>query len=311
MKVLHGTPWSWPIPDGGRGVAVGVFDGVHRGHRHVLDLLGQMSENRDLEPAVLTFDPHPLEITAPDRAPRLLSDIRLRLELFDEAGVEVVGVLPFDPDVRELSPTGFATEVLAERLGARLVVVGEDFRFGKDRTGHVGLLRELGDAHGFEVHVVPLVGGEAPVSSSAIRVALLSGDVAAAIELLGHPHEVAGSVEAGEGRGSTIGVPTANLEVSDRIVVPGRGVYAVRGRPEADDWVPGVANIGVRPTFGGGNRETVEVHLLDWSGDLYGQELRVRFVERIRDEQVFGSAVALVEQIRSDIEAARVILQGD
>ena len=311
MKVFSGSPWEWPDPSRPRAVAIGVFDGVHHGHRYVIRTMVSRSVELDLEPAVLTFDPHPVAVIAPEQAPDLLTGIGVRVALFEELGVETVGVLSFDDDIRRLSPAEFVVDVVVGKLGARSVVVGEDFRFGNDRTGHVGLLRELGDTHGFEAVVVPLVGDERPVSSTAIRTALADGDLATAVDLLGHPPEVGGEVRPGDGRGSTIGVPTANLDVASNLVLPGRGVYAVRVRSD-DEWVPGVANVGVRPTFGGDTEDVLEVHLLDWSGDLYGMEVSVRFVERIRDEMVFGSVEALVSQIRDDIETARGILtRGD
>jgi riboflavin kinase/FMN adenylyltransferase len=260
-----------------------------------------------LPPGVLTFEPHPLRIVAPDDAPAMLTGIDHRLELLAALGVEVAAVLEFDEVVREWSPTRFLTETLAGPLAAELVVVGEDFRFGKDRKGDVALLGELGGELGFTTEAVSLVGGEVPVSSTRIREMIFAGDVTGAAASLTRPHELWGEVVPGEGRGRTIGIPTANLAVSSGMAVPKRGVYAVTMGRTADESLPGVANLGVRPTFDG-EVETIEAHVLDFDGDLYGQQVRVRFVDRIRDEQKFESVDSLVEQIGRDMERARAIL---
>lgn len=307
MRVVRGRPSTWPLSGARRAVAVGVFDGIHLGHRQVLARLRQRATESGLEAGVLTFDPHPLAVVAPDRAPAMLTGIEHRLELLGGLQVDVTAVLTFDDVVREWSPTAFVTETLASALAADLVVVGEDFRFGKDRTGHVGLLRELGRDLGFETEIVPLVGGNQPVSSSRIREKVAAGDVTGAAAALGRPHELWGEVIAGDGRGRSIGVPTANLAIPGGMAVPGSGVYAATAGRAADEVIPAVVNIGIRPTFGG-RVETVEAHLLGFDGDLYGETLRVRFVARIRDEQRFDGIEALVAQIREDIEVAKEML---
>ena len=309
MKVLQGPMASWVVPPGRRALAVGVFDGVHVGHRRVLQVLRERAGALGLEPGVATFDPHPLAVVAPERAPPLLATVDHRLELLAGLGVETAAVIAFDEELRAWSPAAFVTDLLVGVLHAGLVVVGEDFRFGRDRTGHVGLLRELGGSLGFEVEVVPLVGADRPVSSTRIREMVASGDVAGAAAALARPYELRGTVVAGEGRGRTIGVPTANLKLPDGLIMPGRGVYAVRCGRSADESLPGVANVGVRPTFGGGE-ETVEAHLIDADLDLRGAELRVRFVQRLRDERAFPDPEALVAQIGHDIETARRLLAG-
>jgi riboflavin kinase/FMN adenylyltransferase len=309
MRVLRGDPAGWPFATRPRALTVGVFDGVHAGHRHVIGLLQTMAADRGLaECGVVTFDPHPLRVVDPGRAPRMLTTVEQRLELFESLGLDVAAVLPFDGEVRSRTAAAFAGGVLGEALGARLVVVGEDFRFGRDRTGNVASLGELGDAHGFETCVVPLVGsGDRPVSSTVIRRLVAAGEVAAAAEALARPFELPGRVVPGDGRGSTIGFPTANLALPGELVIPGRGVYAVGVRlPDGDD-AEGVVNVGVRPTFGGGDRY-VEVHVFDVRRDLYDQELRVRFVERIRDERRFDGVDELVAQIHRDVAAARTIM---
>jgi len=309
MRVVRGDPRSWGLDPVPRAVTVGVYDGVHLGHRHVVAALRQQAEQAGItDLAVVTFDPHPLRVVAPSQAPRMLTTVDQRLELLEGLGLDVAAVVSFDEAVRELTPAGFARLVLAEALHARLVVVGEDFRFGRDRTGNVASLGELGDVHGFDVRVVPLVGDDRPVSSTRIREMVAAGDVAGASAALGRPHEVRGRVVHGDGRGSAIGFPTANLEIPDGTAVPGRGVYAVEAGPLGEPLGPGVANVGVRPTFGGAAEELVEVHLLDSDRDLYGRELRVRFVARIRDERRFSGAGELVARIAEDVAIARSAL---
>jgi len=304
-------PGDWGGAADGAAFALGVFDGVHVGHRHVLAMLARRAAELGVPPAVLTFDPHPLEIVAPQHAPALLTTIAHRIELFSEAGVDLTAVLGFDEAVRDVSPTAFVADTLAADLHARLVVVGEDFRFGRDRTGHVGLLAELGEVHRFEVEVVPLVGGDRPWSSTRIRQMVAAGDVAAARAALGRPHEVWGTVVEGDHRGSGIGFPTANLATHPRAALPANGVYAVTVGHDAAEALPGVANVGVRPTFGDDERPVVEAHVLDGEHDLYGDEIRVRFMDRIRDERRFDGIEALTEQIAEDVRTARTLLQGD
>ena len=308
MKVDRGDPSGWDRDAGPSALTIGVFDGVHLGHRHVLSLLAAEASERGLGTAVMTFDPHPLTVVAPDAAPRLLTTVDQRLELLAAMGVDRTAVLPFSDRVRSLSPAAFVTEILRDALDARIVAVGEDFRFGRDRTGNVEFLREMGEGVGFETIVVSLVGDDSPVSSTRIRRLVADGDVAAAAVLLGRHHEVRGEVVRGDGRGASIGIPTANLDLPDGVAVPARGVYAVRVGV-ADEEHPGVANIGVRPTFGG-EEETLEVHLLSGGRDLYGSGLAVRFVDRIRDERRFDGIEALVAQIGSDIGEARRILDA-
>jgi riboflavin kinase/FMN adenylyltransferase len=309
MKVVRGDPRSWglePIP---RAVTVGVYDGVHLGHRHVVAALREQADAAGISDlAVVTFDPHPLRVVAPSQAPRMLTTVDQRIELLEDLGLDVAAVLPFDDAVRELTPAGFARLVLAEALEARLVVVGEDFRFGRDRTGNVASLGELGDVHGFDARVVPLVGDDRPMSSTRIRGMVAAGDVAGAAAALGRPHELRGRVVHGDGRGSAIGFPTANLAIEDGTAVPGRGVYAVKAGPLGEPLAPGVANVGVRPTFAGTGADVVEIHLLDSRRELYGCDLRVQFVTRIRDEHRFEGVDELVARIVEDVAFARSAL---
>ncbi len=298
---------TWEVPDAS-GVAVGVFDGVHRGHVTVIAQLLSRCRKEGLVPGVLTFDPHPVEVLAPAQAPPLLTRIDRRIELLRQLGVEWVGVLDLR-DIRSMSPEEFVTSVLIAKANVRLVSVGLDFRFGRDRTGDVATLDELGRRHGFDVAAVELVADEEGViSSTRIRQLVMAGRVSEAAALLGRPHRVSGVVVRGDARGRTLGYPTANLPLPAGLAVPADGIYAVRvrGALEAD----GVASLGVRPTFGTSGVRLLEVHVFDFSGDLYGKTLDVDFVERLRGEERFDSVEALVDQMDKDAMAARQILSS-
>lgn len=307
MRVLRG-PWAdWEVADT-LALAIGVFDGVHAGHRAVLRRFRDEAVERDLVPGVVTFDRHPISLLAPDRAPKMLSTVDQRIEQFADLGAEVVAVLPFDDHMRTMAPEDFVRLILIDRLHAGLVVVGEDFRFGRDRGGDVAMLRAMGADHGFDTQVIELVGGDIPISSTRIRGLLAAGDVGAAAELLGRRYQLMGEVVAGSGASLVTGVPTANIDVPTTVAIPRRGVYAVFAG--AGEMVPAVANVGVRPTLGAGV-ETVEVHLIDWTEDLHGRILRVDFVDRLRSEEEFVDGEALAEQISHDIERAREILSNE
>jgi riboflavin kinase / FMN adenylyltransferase len=297
-------------------VAIGNFDGVHRGHRAVLlDTAGD-AERRGLKPAVLTFSPHP-SVALGRAEPPVLTRLARKLELFARIAPAIEPLVErFDLAFAAQSPAEFAERVLASRLFARVVVVGQNFRFGKARQGDFDALVRLGERLGFETRTHRLVGdADGPWSSTRIREALGKGDLAAATEMLGRPHMISGVVVAGDRRGRTIGFPTANLgEVEEAL--PPWGVYAVLvDREEASGGAAalarGVANIGVRPTVTPGEtRPSVEVHLFDWSGDLYGAKLRVHLIERLRPEQRFAGLDALKAQIARDAAAARARLSA-
>jgi len=303
MTVLQGDPHGWSIDVGGTAVAIGVFDGVHLGHREVLKELA----STELPSVVLTFDPHPLALAAPERAPQLIGSVGQRIEWLLDQGVDTVGVLPF-AQVRDWTPQAFVEVVLVNALSAKIVAVGEDFRFGRERSGDVDTLRDLGKNGGFQVVALELLkeSGNHPISSSVIRELIRSGDVDRAALLLGRAFTVRGPVVKGDGRGKSIGIPTANVLVSSAAILPGLGVYAaiIDGRQEA------VVNVGYGPTFGGGD-VTVEAHLLDFDGDLYGETLDVALVKQIRSERKFDGSEALVAQIHLDIATARTLLGGD
>jgi riboflavin kinase/FMN adenylyltransferase len=258
---------------------------------------------------VLTFDPHPSRVLSPERAPASLMTVGQKAEALFALGVDVVAVLPFTAEIAALSPEAFARQVLREAVGARLVVVGTNFRFGKDRGGDLAELRRLGQALGFEVEGVdPVLHEGVPISSTRVREALARGAVEAVLPLLGRPFFVDGRVVRGDGRGRTLGIPTANLQVENE-TIPRSGVYAGWVRLGGETGARAAAvNVGRRPTFGGA-LSTVEAHLLDFDGDLYGRALRLSFVARIRDEQAFAEVAALVAQIKRDLEATRALLE--
>jgi riboflavin kinase/FMN adenylyltransferase len=305
--VLTGHPFEWDVASP-TAVTIGVFDGVHVGHQRVLSDLVDEATRAALTPAVLTFDPHPLSIVAPEKAPLMLTSLSQRLDQFRLLGVELVGVL-FFPDIREMTAHDFARQVLAGVLQSRRVVVGADFRFGRDRTGDAQLLGMDGPRLGFQVSVVDMFGHlNGVVSSTRIRRLLATGDVEQAAMLLARPYELTGRVVHGSHRGQSIGFPTANIEVPAGRLVPGDGVYAGITRLEGHRG-PAVANIGHRPTFGGTGR-TIEIHLLDFDSDLYGRELAFAFRSRIRQEVRFDSVDQLARQIKDDVARARLLLGG-
>lgn len=288
-------------------VVPGNHDGVHLGHRALLQAARTQAEPRGLSVVALTFDPHPARVLAPERAPALLTTLERRRELLLALGADAVEVLPFDRERARQAPEAFVREVLLERLQARALVIGPDFRFGRNASGDVRTLTTMGAEHGFTVEQVPpveLEGG--PVSSTRIRRALFDGDVAQAARLLARVHDVDGKVIEGDRRGRAIGFPTANLEYAP-VLLPADGVYAVVGRVEGRaERLLGVANLGVRPTFEAGR--SLEAHFFDFDGDLYGATLRLGFVHRLRGERKFGGLDALRAQIAIDAREAREIL---
>lgn len=303
-------------------VTPGNYDGVHLGHRALVATAREVAEASatPLRVVALTFDPHPLHFIAPDRAPPLLTSVARRAELLRAAGADEVAVQRFDRAFADLSPEAFVEQVLVQRLGARAVVVGADFHFGANRAGDVALLDSLGARHGMRITTVApvMLDGEL-VSSSHVRAALIQGDVERAARMLTRVHEVTRRVVEGHKRGRTIGFPTANLELGG-LLTPADGVYAVSVRVvDAPDGATapieasapryqGVANLGVRPTVDGGR--SLEVHLLDFQGDLYGRWLRVGFVARLRGEVKFPDLAALRAQIARDVEAGRRALSA-
>jgi riboflavin kinase/FMN adenylyltransferase len=294
---------GWPSP----AVTIGNFDGVHRGHAALVAAAARWARPRGGRIVALTFDPHPARQIDLDRAPAALSTPDQKEELLAQLGVETLVVLPFTAAVAEQSAERFAREVLVECLEAKRVVVGDNFRFGHQRQGDVAVLRSLGEELGFELEALaPILHDGRPISSSRVREALARGAVEEAWALLGRPHFVDGHVVEGERRGRRLGIPTANLETANEIL-PARGVYAARCRLPSGGWVPAVANFGRRPTFGG-TLPSVEAHLIDFDGDLYGATLRLEFQARVRNERRFPGPDALVAQIREDVARARALV---
>jgi riboflavin kinase/FMN adenylyltransferase len=302
MRIVQGLD-SFPPDAPPSVVALGVFDGVHLGHRAILGTAVARGRAGGLETLACTFEPHPMEILQPDRAPRPITPLDERLALIGATGVAATVVLRFTRQMAAIEAEAFVKDALLGRLRAREIVVGYNHRFGRGARGDARLLEDLAGRLGFQAHVVPptTVDGVA-VSSSEIRAALQRGDVAAAARGLGRPYGIAGEVTSGAGRGRALGFATANVAPDRPLLIP-RGVYL--GRIHLDEGPhPSVVNVGVRPTFG----ETVlavEAHLLDFSGDLYGRHVRLDFLERLRDEMKFPSVEALKAQVARDIEAAR------
>jgi riboflavin kinase/FMN adenylyltransferase len=303
--VYHSLP-PGPGPFARTVVTVGNFDGVHLGHRSILARVVQRARELDCQPVALTFDPHPAKVLNPGGNLRLLTTPAQKAALLEAAGVHVV-VQPFTREFAAIPAREFVRNYFVERLKVREVVIGHDYRFGYKRQGNIELLQQMGQALGFTVQVVWAVEvQDAVVSSSLIRAMLQLGKVGEANRLLGRAYGVTGRVVAGKGRGAKVlGVPTANL-VSENDLLPASGIYAVWVSKDGKR-LPGVANIGTCPTFD--NTElTLEVHLLDFNGDLYGELLQVEFVARLRDERRFPSIDELAAQIRADINEARKVL---
>lgn len=289
-------------------VTVGTFDGVHVGHKTVLDEVKALSSDRDGEAVVVTFDPHPRQVIDPAHAPPLLTTLEERAWRTETAGVDVLAVVAFDEQIRRLTPPEFVVRYLVERLGAEAVVLGHDHGFGKDRSGDVDTLRRLGDAHGFSVHPVPATFvGDAPVSSTRVRSLVASGDLDDAYDLLGGGYPVVGNVVPGDSRGREIGFPTANVHVdTTQKLMPPPGVYAGWATTAAGSFKM-VANFGSRPTFDG-HALRLEAHLIDFEGDLYNTQLKLDLVYRLRDEAKFESLTQLTHQITTDVDKARSVL---
>ena len=295
-------------PDSQTLLTLGVFDGVHKGHLSLIETLKQRATARDLLPGIVTFSPHPAEVLHPGQPLPLLTSIDERVQLLKSAGVPLVVPLTFTRELSQLGPDEFVG-LLIRHLRMSGLVLGPDFSLGKDRAGTIRTLETLGTRYGFSVEAVPayMLDGQA-VSSTAIRDALSRGDVYAAAQMLGRRFTMTGPIVTTSRRGTSLGFPTANLEVSAGRALPGNGVYATIARIP-DGQFKSVTNIGHRPTFGHTER-IVETHILDFYGQLYGAPLTIEFISRLRDEVTFADSEALVAQINRDVEAARCIL-GD
>ncbi|MEE8148770.1 MAG: bifunctional riboflavin kinase/FAD synthetase [Longimicrobiales bacterium] len=302
------------LPDDGRGtiVTIGTFDGVHRGHWEVLKEITSRAAATDRRSVLVTFHPHPLTIVRPEVAPPLLTTPDEKKEILAESGLDYAVFIEFSPVLAGYSPRRFVEEILMARVGMDELVIGYDHHFGKGRSGDAETMRELGGELGFAVDIVgPVMAGGAPISSTRIRTALAAGDVGEASEGLGRPYSLRGLVVRGDGRGRTLGFPTANLHVDGdgpgQKLIPPPGIYAVWGILRSGAYA-GALHVGPRPTFRG-SPPTIELHLMDFEGDIYGEDVRVDFVQRLRDVEPFDSVKALVAQMRKDVDLAQRVLE--
>lgn len=308
---IHRDHAGLPAAARGASVAIGNFDGVHRGHREVIRVAAEHAARLGRPLGVVTFEPHPREFLTPETAPARLTPFRRKAEILRELGVERLHVLRFGERLMRMPAVAFVEEVLVRDLGVVAVTTGRDFRFGHRRQGDTALLAEVAGRHGIAVSAVdPVTVAGETCSSTAVRGALGDGRLARANAMLGYPYELEGVVRPGERRGRTIGFPTANVHpLARRPMLPTIGVYAVRAglrRGGALAWLPAVANLGRRPTFAG-EGVLLEVHLLEGGQELYGRRLRVAFLERLRGEQKFAGIDELRAQIARDCERARAI----
>lgn len=292
-------------------LTIGVFDGVHRGHAQLISRAVKSAAARGVPSVLMTFDPHPMEVVRPGSHPAQLSTLDRRAELVAELGIDYFCVMPFTQEFMKLTPERYVQELLVDKLRVAEVVVGDNFTFGKQAAGTVDTMRELGRQYGFEVDGVTLLGEHAVTfSSTYIRSCLASGDIAAAAEALGRPHRVEGVVVHGDGRGKGLGFPTANVAPPLHAAIPADGVYAgwftVLGEENSPRRMAAIS-VGTNPTFDGRNR-TVEPHILDYDGDLYGKHVAVDFVEQLRGMRKFESIDELVEAIGRDVKQAREVL---
>jgi len=298
--INHCAPLPHPI------VSLGNFDGVHIGHQTILSDLVQEARDCQGTAIVLTFHPHPLSVLRPDRRLPLICSLREKLLLFSSLGVQKVLLQRFTHAFAQLSPEEFVRTYLVQTIGAKKVVVGHNVSFGRNRAGTADTLRQFAKTYGFEAEIVgPIKIDDQEVSSTGVRALLSAGEMSTVTRFLGRCYTVSGRVVKGFQRGRTIGFPTANLPPRADLLLP-NGVYAVMATV-ASQKIPGVANIGLNPTFGS-NKRTLEVHLFNFSGNLYGSRLSVEFVERLRGEQKFPSVEELVKQIQKDADRARDIL---
>ena len=314
MKILHDKDDQLPAAISVAST-IGVFDGVHVGHQEVFRMVRVVADRLGVASAVVTFDNHPAHVVRPRSAPRLLTTLEQKLELIDAQGIDYAYVVHFDAERAGTHPDVFVEQVFVDALHAKAIVVGEDFHFGRGRSGNVDALRRIGEEWGFEVHALELIqhSDEArePVSSTKIRRALAGGDVARAALMLGRPYEVRGTVQEGDRRGQLIGFPTANIPVTKMMAWPADAVYA--GWCDLPDGSrhPCAINIGRRPTFyEHAEQSLLEAHLIDFDGDLYGVQVAVSFVAFLRSERKFEGIDQLAIQLKKDVDEARKLLTG-
>jgi riboflavin kinase/FMN adenylyltransferase len=294
-----------------RVLAIGNFDGLHLGHRALLERLTAAGRQHGLPPAVMTFEPHPRELFSPEQAPARLTSLREKLALLESCGIEEVFLLHFSRKLAGLSAEEFIERVLVQGLAVRHLIIGDDFRFGKGRAGDFAMLQAAGQQHGFGVEAMHTIeiGGER-VSSSAVRDVLGAGDLEHAARLLGRPYSIAGRVVHGDKIGRKLGFPTANIQLKRKRVAL-TGVFAVTVSGLDKRHLPGAASLGVRPTLGAGLRPVLEVHLFDFDQEIYGQHLTVHFLHKLRDEAKYDSFEALTAQIARDVKATQKYFSGN
>ena len=290
-------------------LTIGVFDGVHAGHRYLLEKLQQRAAEKNLLSGVVTFNPHPQSVLHPHNQLPSLSNLEDRVQAIQERGIDIVAVLTFTPKLAQLSAQEFIS-LVKKHLKMQGIIVGPDFALGRGREGNITLLRALGREMKFSVEVIPsyTINGEV-VSSTLIRQALIQGDMKKIERLMGHYFYLRGKVITSDKRGRVLGFPTANLDIKPQQALPGNGIYATIARVDGKQFYS-ATNIGIRPTFGEGEK-TVETHLLNYKGDLYGKDIRVEFVQKLRDEQRFSSSEALKVQIEKDVREVEAILAKD
>jgi riboflavin kinase/FMN adenylyltransferase len=292
----------------GTAVALGNFDGIHLGHRDIFRTLVRRSRELNVKSLVYTFEPHPLKMLAPERAPLLLNTPEEKVRLIAASNIDILMTVPFSVELASCAAEDFVRDVLVEQLHVRAIVVGYDYAFGRDRKGTGDFLAAQGEHYGFSVDVLQPVGDDGlPYSSSRVRELLAAGSVEKIPALLGRHYTLAGEVVGGEKRGRVLGFPTANIATSKE-QLPAAGVYAVIVRLDGVEY-KALVNLGCRPTFGAG-AETIEVFLLDFEGDLYGKELRLYFVARLREEKTFDDSAGLVAAIKQDVAEGRRLLSG-
>lgn len=307
MQVFHGLE-SLSVPFAASTVAIGTFDGVHMGHKAIIRSAVEDARSHRRPAIVFTFDRHPIAFFAPERAPKLITTPEQRIALIAELGVDALVVARFDETLSELSPNLFIETILKERLGAKAIVEGTNFAFGKDRAGDVAFLETVQNRYDFVLHAIEpvLVLGQ-PASSTRVRECLRTGEVAEAEAVLGHPFRLEGRVIGGQRLGRTLGYPTANLDLTWEQIVPADGVYAVLATLDDGRTFGGACSIGNRPTIEGAGR-SIETYLLDFDEDIYGHGMDLRFVRRLRPEEKFNSLSDLTAQIANDVALARDVL---
>lgn len=289
-------------------VTIGNFDGVHRGHAEIFAHLKRTSKDRSLPSVVVTFEPHPLKILAPDAAPSMITTFDQKVALIEDSGIDYLVVVPFSKEFSLQSANDFVVNVLCTPLGMKHIIIGHDYAFGRNREGNYQTLEHLGQLHGFTLEDLPPIGEQGVVfSSSLVRSAVVEGDMEAASQILGRYYQISGTVVHGRDIGHSLGFPTANLATPNELLPPD-GVYAVMAMVDGQ-CVKGACNIGCNPTFGANSR-TIEVFLLDYSGSIYDHEVTVHFVHRLRPEQKFPDVAALKRAIGQDVANTRIVLES-